>query len=156
MTKILDSFASNFQKGGIPFLVFIACLAYAGIRLFKAVLPDDLSADAQADKEIQESVSNQVGVKDAITTQDKIIADRLHTACDGLFKQNDTMLELLKSFNSATVTKRIFAAYGIRPVSILWFEPEKKNLVSAIMDKYVQTSDIGKAYTKVFRNANLM
>lgn len=156
MIKILDSFASNFQKGGIPFLIFIGVLGYVFLRLFKAIMPDDLSADAQAEKEIQEAVKNQSGVKDAITTQDRLIADRLHTACDGIFKQNDDMLEIAKSILSATQTKRIFAAYGTRPVSILWFAPENKNLVSAIMDKYVSSSDVGKVYTKLFKSANLM
>lgn len=155
MIKILDSFASNFQKGGIPFLIFIGVIGYAIIRVTKSILPDTLNADEQAQKEIQEAVSNQTGVKNAVTTHDKIIADQLFTACDGLFKQNDTMISLSKNFTSATVTKRIFSAYGVRPVSILWFAGEKKNLVSAIMDKYVASSEVGKIYSKIFKNANL-
>ncbi|AXH78171.1 MAG: structural protein [Bacteriophage sp.] len=152
--KILNNFADNFQKGGIPFLIFIGVVGYLIFKMLERLLPDALSVDEKAKKEVIDAVGNQTGVKDNITTQDKIVASKLHSALDGFFKDTTAMEECLQYFTSALITKRVYVAYGTRDHSILWFSSVKMNLVEAISKKYIGT-DVAKKFTKVFKNANL-
>jgi len=154
--KILDNFADNFQKGGLAFLVFIGFLCYVGYRLLQNFLPDPKTPEESARIQVVESVKNQVEKANlVISTQDKVIASRIHLACNSFFKDTATMESCLAYMNSANKTKAVFVAYGVREHSILWFEPKKYNLVEAIMWQYGGNSEIGKKYQKIFSNANL-
>ncbi|ASQ41217.1 structural protein [Flavobacterium phage FLiP] len=156
--KILDKFAVNFQRGGIPFLIFIAVGAFALYKIVKSIIPKEQSPEEMAHEEIQESVSNQVGVKDKITTQDKIIANRIYELCNTFWTKFNSaeMLKCAEYFTSATVTKRVFSAYGVREISHLWFSGDKKNLVETIQGgQWGVDSPVRVKFDKIFKNANL-
>lgn len=155
MTKILDSFARNFQRGGIPFLVFLGIIGYILWRIWEGIVPEDLSADEKAEKDVLDAITNQKDVKNLVSTHDKLIANNVYDACNSIYTKDSTLMELSKSFTSASVTKRIYSAYGQREISVLWFSPVKKNLVSSVMDHLSTSSETGKAWIKIFKLANL-
>lgn len=153
--KFLNNFADNFQKGGIPFLIFIGVIGYIIARMLSAILPDFETVEEKAKNEVINAIGKQPNITNGITTENKMVANRLHLLCDGFFKDEGAMMEQSKYFISATITKRVYVAYGVRPVSELWFEPKKMDLITAIFAKFGQSSEVGKTYSKIFERANL-